>query len=137
MTLSAPHSAHALYPPKMPPIPSSAIRFAKHISYYVYNGALPRPTCHSIRTARRLYRPAPCSAPLGTRPLSANLLARCVIRRIHSNAKFNREPCRKKQEPSKAPIKFMPKNKNRLAQARAKADLEAKFYAQLLKKAAI
>jgi len=31
----------------------------------------------------------------------------------------------------------MPKNKNRLAQARAKADFEAKFYAPLFKKAAI
>ena len=60
------------------PTPYNAIRFAKNISYYVYNGSLPRPTWHHIRTARRLYRLAPYSAPLGTRPLSANLLARCL-----------------------------------------------------------
>ncbi len=61
-----------------------------------------------------------------------------VMRHIHSNAKFNREPCRKKQEPSKAPDKILRQkiksNSYKLAQ---KPDLEAKFYAQLLKKAAI
>lgn len=72
------------------------------------------------------------------RSVSANLLARCVIRRIYSNAKFNRELRRKEHEPSKAPDKILrlkiKSGSHKLAQ---KLDLEAKFYAQLLKKAAI
>ena len=59
------------------------------------------------------------------------------MRHIHSSAKFNREPCRKNQEPSKAkrPIKFYAEKikigSHKLAQ---KSDFKAKFYASLLKK---
>lgn len=90
------------------------------------------------------------SYPHGAPSLSTGTLLRSVyvrkrkicllpIQRIRPNAKFNRELCRKKQEPNKAkrPINFTPKDQKRLVQARAKADFEAKFYAQLLKKAAI
>ncbi|WP_297902388.1 hypothetical protein, partial [uncultured Campylobacter sp.] len=62
-----------------------------------------------------------------------------LIRRIRPSAKFNREPCRKKQEPSnKAPDKILRRKiksgSHKLAQ---KPDLESKFYAPLFKKAAI
>ena len=60
------------------------------------------------------------------------------MQRIHSNAKFNRELRRKEHEPSKAPDKILRRKikigSYKLAQ---KPDLEAKFYARLLKKAAI
>ncbi|WP_298021805.1 hypothetical protein [uncultured Campylobacter sp.] len=78
-------------------------------------------------------------APLCTRSLSANLLARCLCGSSRPSAKFNRELRRKNQEPSnKAPDKILRRKikigPDKLAQ---KPDLEAKFYAQLLKKAAI
>jgi len=91
----------------------------------------------------------PLFYPHGALSLSTGALLRSVyvrkrkiyslpIQRIRPNAKFNREPCRKKQEPSKAPDKILRQKiksgSHKLAQ---KPDFEAKFYAQLLKKAAI
>ena len=65
--------------------------------------------------------------------------ARLLLSGSDSRAKFNREPCRKKQEPSnKAPDKILRRKiksgSHKLAQ---KPDLESKFYAPLFKKAAI
>ena len=65
---------------------------------------------------------------------------RFSMRLTSSRAKFNREPCRKKQEPSKAktPDKILrlkiKSGSHKLAQ---KPDFKAKFSARLFKKAAI
>ena len=60
------------------------------------------------------------------------------MRLIRPSAKFNRELRRKEHEPSKAPDKILRRKikigSHKLAQ---KPDLEAKFSARLLKKAAI
>ena len=61
------------------------------------------------------------------------------MRHIRTSAKFNREPCRKKQElGKKAPDKILrlkiKSGSHKLAQ---KPDLESKFSARLFKKAAI
>lgn len=78
------------------------------------------------RPARRMY-------------VSAKFARSLFMRRIRPSAKFNREPCRKKQEPSKAehPINFTPKDKKRLAQAREKARFRVEILRQAVKKAAI
>ena len=98
------HDAAAPAPPEVPPIPSSTIRFASTYPA-MYNGAPPRPTCHSIRTARCLYRPAPRSARYAL--LKRKFTPRCVMRRIRPSAKFNRELRRKNQKPSKASDKIL------------------------------
>ena len=130
------HDATAPAPPEVPPIPSSTIRFASTYPALHDAALLARRVILSARRAVFIDRRP---ASLGTRSVSANLLARCVMRRIHSNAKFNCELRRKNQEPSnKAPDKILRRKikigPDKLAQ---KPDLEAKFYAQLLKKAAI
>ena len=60
------------------------------------------------------------------------------IQRIRPSAKFNRELRRKEHEPSKAPDKILRRKiKSDPHKLAKKPDFEAKFYAQLLKKAAI
>ena len=55
------------------------------------------------------------------------------MRRIHSNAKFNRELRRKEQELSKAPDKILRRKiKIGLEKLAQKPDLKAKFHDELL-----
>lgn len=61
------------------------------------------------------------------------------MRRIRPSAKFNREPCRKKQELSKKALDkiLRLKIKSDSGELAQKSDFKAKFYAPLFKKAAI
>ena len=113
-------------------------RLAPYASYgtcpALYDDALLRPTCHSIRTARRLYRLASCSARYMSE--SVKFTRSLFIRRIRTSAKFNRELRRKNQEPSKkAPDKILRRKikigSHKLAQ---KSDFKAKFSAKIFKK---